>query len=74
MEITTIVKTLIEKGGEILDITSNCIEIEMWNNLKIYVDNKNEILDVRQEKIELQYPFSLLNDKTLNKILEFMED
>ena len=74
MDITTIVKKLIEKGGEIFDITSNCIEMQMCHDIKIYVDNKYEVLDVRKEKVELQYPFSMLNDKTLNKILEFMGD
>lgn len=74
MEITMIVKKLLEKGGEIFDIYANCIEIKIFCDVKIYVDDKNEILDIRQDQIQLQYPFTLLTEKTLNKILAFVEE
>lgn len=74
METTTIVKTLIEKGAEIYDISADLLDMRMCNKVKIFIDIDNETIDIVKDRVELQYPFSLLTEKTLTKLLEFVEE
>ena len=74
MEITMIVKKLIEKGAEIYDISADLLEMRMCNKVKIFIDIDNETIAIIKDQIELQYPFSLLTEQTLSKLLEFVEE
>ena len=73
MEITTIVKLLIEKGAEIYDISTSNMTLKR-NEIYMEVDYDDEILTICRNEINLKYPFILLDVEIINQLIELVEE
>ena len=73
MDITTIVKKLIEKGAKIFDLSTSNINLKR-NEIYMEVDYDDEILTIFRNEINLKYPFKLLDEEILNVLLRLVEE
>lgn len=73
MDITTIVKKLIEKGAKIFDLSTSNITLKR-NEIYMEVDYDDEILTIFRNEITLKYPLKLLDEEIINQLIELVEE